>query len=62
MVSVDYEFGNLFFQIFEVVDNRCIEVGFNVGGGKVSSAFTFPLFSELNPMLRPVMLVQFGFF
>ena len=62
MVSIDEEFRSLFFQVVEVVDNGCIEIGFDPGGQKVSSAFTLSPFFELDPMLRPIMLIQFSFF
>lgn len=60
MVYAD-QVGSLFFQVAEVVDNGCIEIGFDPSGKEVFGAFTFSQFSELDPMLRLVMLVQFGF-
>lgn len=61
MVSANQEFGNLFFQVSEIVDNGCIEIGFDSSGKEVSCTFTLSPFSELGPMLRPIMLVQFIF-
>ena len=61
MVFVDQEFGSLFFQISKVINNRCIGVGFNLGSRKASSTLNFSLFSGLGLVLRPFMLIQFGF-
>ena len=61
MVSPDQEFGSLFFQVAEVVDDGCIEISFNPGSRVVSGAFTFPPFSKLVPMLRPIVFIEFSF-
>ena len=62
MVSADQEFGSLFFQVSEVDYDGCIEIGFDYGRREVSGALTLSPFSELHPMLRLIVLVNFSFY
>ena len=57
MVSTDQEFGSLFFQVSEVIDNGCIEIGFDPGSREISGAFILSPLFEIDPMLRKIMLI-----